>query len=174
MFFISSLASILSSLAFSTFKILPLSGRIACVFGVRAILAEPPAESPSTRYISQFTGSLSEQSASLPGRRAFSSTLLRRTSSLAFLAASLALAATRPFSTIVFAICGFSSKKYVKYSVSTDSTAFFASLFPRRVFVCPSNWGSVILTLITAVIPSLTSSPERFLSASFISPMFLE
>ena len=33
-------------------------------------------------------------------------------------------------------------------------------LFPRRIFVCPSNCGFAILTETTAVIPSLTSSPR--------------
>ena len=45
---ISVLPRILSNLAFSTFKILPRSGKIACVARLLAVLAEPPAESPST------------------------------------------------------------------------------------------------------------------------------
>ena len=45
---ISLLTKILSSLDFSTFNILPRSGRIACVARERAVFAEPPAESPST------------------------------------------------------------------------------------------------------------------------------
>ena len=45
---ISSLPKILSNLAFSTFKILPRRGKMACVLRERAVLAEPPAESPST------------------------------------------------------------------------------------------------------------------------------
>lgn len=63
---ISAFPSILSSLAFSTLRILPLNGRIAWVSLLRADLAEPPAESPSTINISQCDGSLSEQSASFP------------------------------------------------------------------------------------------------------------
>src|SRR5437899_6296631 len=43
--------SILSKRALSTFRILPLSGRIACVRRSRPCLAEPPAESPSTMKI---------------------------------------------------------------------------------------------------------------------------
>ena len=41
--------SILSMRAFSTLMILPRSGRIAWNERSRACLAEPPAESPSTR-----------------------------------------------------------------------------------------------------------------------------
>ena len=48
MFLISSLLRILSRRAFSTFRILPLRGRIACVFGFLAFIADPPAELPST------------------------------------------------------------------------------------------------------------------------------
>ena len=63
--------------AFSTLRILPRSGRTACVWRSRPCLAEPPAESPSTMKISASAGSLTEQSASLPGRREFSSADLR-------------------------------------------------------------------------------------------------
>ena len=45
---ISSLPSILSKRAFSTFRILPLIGRIAWNRRSRPCFAEPPAESPST------------------------------------------------------------------------------------------------------------------------------
>jgi precorrin isomerase len=73
-------------------------------------LAEPPAESPSTIYISQSEGSLSEQSANFPGRVVISSADFLLVSSLAFLAASLALEAVRHLSNIIFATEGFSSK----------------------------------------------------------------
>ena len=46
----------LSIRAFSTLRILPRIGRIACVLGSRAWRAEPPAESPSTTNSSQFSG----------------------------------------------------------------------------------------------------------------------
>src|SRR5664280_2651888 len=49
---ISLFCSILSMRAFSTLMILPRSGRMAWKLRSRAILAEPPAESPSTRYSS--------------------------------------------------------------------------------------------------------------------------
>ena len=40
--------NILSNLAFSTFKILPLRGKTAWFLRFRPCLADPPAESPST------------------------------------------------------------------------------------------------------------------------------
>lgn len=97
---ISALSYIRSSLAFSTFSILPRRGKIACVARLLAVFAEPPAESPSTMKISQFLGSLSEQSASLPGRVPPSRDVFLLVRSLAFLAASLALCAKSDFSQI--------------------------------------------------------------------------
>ncbi len=64
--------------ALATFRILPRSGRIACVLRSRACLAEPPAESPSTRKISVPPGASRVQSASLPGRRSLRVADLRR------------------------------------------------------------------------------------------------
>src|ERR1043166_3363355 len=49
---ISCEESILSKRAFSTLRIFPFRGRIACVRRSRPCLAEPPAESPSTMKIS--------------------------------------------------------------------------------------------------------------------------
>ena len=170
---ISAFAYILSSLAFSTFRILPLSGRMACVARLLAVLAEPPAESPSTMYISHLEGSLSIQSASLPGRDIPSSADFLLVSSLAFLAASLARWESTDFSMIVFATAGFCSRKISSWPLTTLSTAPLASLFPSFCFVCPSNCGSSILTLIMAVSPSRISSPERFDSLSFKILFFL-
>ena len=84
---ISSFAKILSMLAFSTFKIFPRIGRIAWNSLLRPCLADPPAESPSTINNSHFSGSLLEQSASLPGRLLISRAPLRRVISRARLAA---------------------------------------------------------------------------------------
>src|SRR5680860_1529623 len=90
MAWISALDRILSNLAFSTLIIFPRRGSIAWKLRSRACFADPPAESPSTRWISQADGSLMEQSANLPGSMVFSRTLLRRVRSRAFRAATLA------------------------------------------------------------------------------------
>jgi hypothetical protein len=65
---ISTFLSAWSSRAFSTFRILPRMGRMAWKVRLRASLAEPPAEFPSTMNSSAWRGSREEQSASLPGR----------------------------------------------------------------------------------------------------------
>ena len=107
---ISAEASIRSSLAFSTFKILPRSGRMAWKRRFLPCLALPPAESPSTMKISEKAGSFSWQSASLPGSELESRAPLRRTSSRALRAASRARADSTIFSTIFRATRGFSSR----------------------------------------------------------------
>ena len=91
---ISLLARTLSIRLFSTLMILPRSGSTACVLRSRPCFAEPPAESPSTMNSSASAGSLTEQSASLPGRVEFSSADLRRVRSRALRAASRARAAS--------------------------------------------------------------------------------
>ena len=73
-------------------------------------LAVPPAESPSTKNISHFSGSLSEQSDNFPGRPEPDKTFFLCTNSLAFLAAFLAVAARITFCTITCACFGFSSR----------------------------------------------------------------
>ena len=98
---ISAELSILSKRARSTLRILPRSGRIAWNRRSRACLAEPPAESPSTRNSSERAGSRSWQSASLPGSEAMSSAPLRRVSSRALRAASRAAAASTTLATIL-------------------------------------------------------------------------
>ena len=82
----------------------------------RPCLALPPAESPSTRNISERLGSFSEQSASLPGMETPSKTLFLLVSSLAFLAASLALAARMHLSKMILACVGFSSRNASTFS----------------------------------------------------------
>ena len=66
------------------FRILPRNGMIACVLRSRACLAEPPAESPSTRKISHSSGSCDVQSASLPGKAGPETIFLRTTFLAAF------------------------------------------------------------------------------------------
>ena len=64
--------------AFSTLMILPRMGSIAWNSLLRACLADPPAESPSTMKSSLSAGSRDEQSDSFPGSPEDSSRLLRR------------------------------------------------------------------------------------------------
>ena len=169
---ISSLARILSILAFSTFKILPRIGRIAWNSRLRPDLADPPAESPSTMKSSVSAGLLEEQSANFPGRLEISKPDFLRVTSRARLAATRALAAKIPFSTIRLAICGFSIRKSEKASLKRRLVILTTSLFPSLVLVCPSNCGFGCLTEITAVNPSRTSSPVRLSSLS-LSNLFL-
>lgn len=124
-------------------------------------------------YISHFEASFDWQSASLPGSVVLSKALFLLTSSLAFLAASLARDALIVFSKIAFATCGFSSKYVLILLLVILLTIPVTLLFPSFVFVCPSNWGSKTLTLTIAVIPSRISSPWRFESFSFIILKFL-
>ena len=138
-----------------------------------ASIADPPAESPSTKKISVVSLSLFWQSASFPGSAVESKTFLFLDKSLAFLAASLARLADKALLSIIFPIFGFSSRKLSRCSVITESTTPLVSEFPSFAFVCPSNWGFGSFTEITAVSPSLTSSPERFSSFSFIILYFL-
>ncbi len=107
---ISSLDRTLSMRAFSTLMILPRSGRMAWNSRFRPCLAEPPAESPSTRYSSHIAGSTSEQSASFPGRLPTSSADFLRVRSRALRAASRARAAETAFSITMFAVRGCSSR----------------------------------------------------------------
>ena len=168
---ISSWASILSIRAFSTFRILPRSGRIACVRRSRPCLALPPAESPSTRNTSDSAGSRSAQSASLPGRLPDASAPFRRTRSRALRAASRAVIACTAFRMIFLAVGGFSSRYCPSISFVTVSTKVPTSLFESFVFVCPSNCGSRTRTDSTAVIPSRRSSPDGGVSP-FRRPCF--
>ena len=110
MLFTSSLSKALCHITFSTLRILPRSGRMAWNLFLRPCFAEPPAESPSTRNNSQFAGSLSEQSASLPGIPQPPIGLLRCTLSRALRAAMRAVAARTTLSTIIFASLGCSSR----------------------------------------------------------------
>ena len=163
----------LSSLDFSTLSTFPRRGSIAWKRLSRHPFAEPPAESPSTRYTSVSLASLSLQSASLPGSVDTSSTFLRLVSSRAFLAASLALFAAIAFSMIIFAEEGFSSRNSASFCDIILSTSRRISLLPSFAFVWLSNCASVSFTEIIATRPSLTSSPERPLSSPLITPVFL-
>ena len=158
----------MSKRARSTLRILPFNGRMACILRLRPCFAEPPAESPSTKYSSDNAGSFSWQSANLPGRPAISKALLRRVISRALRAASRARAASMIFPAIAFAACGFSSKYSEKDLFIACSTADFTSLETNFSLVCEENFGSGTLTETIAVKPSRASSPETA-TFSFLS-----
>ena len=162
----------LSFRAFSTFKILPFKGKIAWVFRSLPCFAEPPAESPSTKKSSDKAGSFSWQSASFPGNPPISSAVFLRVSSLAFRAASLALAASTIFPQIIFASEGFSNKNSCNFSITEDSTTGFTSLDTNLSLVCEENLGSETLRDKTAVSPSLASSPVMFILFFMAPPCF--
>ena len=169
---ISSFSKILCMRAFSTFKIFPFNGRIAWKRRSRPCLALPPAESPSTTYSSQCSGSLMEQSASFPGNPPPSNAFLRLVKSRAFLAASRASAARKHFSIMRLPSGEFSSSQSESAGPKIDSTILFNSLLPSFVFVWPSNCGSGTFVLITAVNPSRKSSPVSCTPPSFTMPFF--
>ena len=83
--------------------------------------------------------SFSWQSANFPGRLYLSNNPFLLVNSLAFLAASLALAALTILNKIFLPTAGFSSKKVPKASFVKESTMPLTSEFPNFVFVCPSN-----------------------------------
>ena len=143
---------------------------MAWYFLSRPCLAVPPAESPSTRKSSQAAGSLSAQSASLPGKPPPVSTFLRCTISLALRAACRAWAASTTLSRMLLASLGCSSRYCCSISLTHVSTAPRASALPSLVLVWPSNWGSATLMAMTAVRPSLKSSPTISTLAFSSSP----
>ena len=170
---ISTDASMRSILARSTFKILPRSGRIACVRRSRPCLEEPPAESPSTMKSSPSSALLVWQSASFPGSVMPSSAPLRSTESFAALAALRAFSARVTLLMMARASSGFSSRYAANASPNTVATAPCASTEPSFAFVWPSNCTSRNFTETTAVMPSSTSSPVKFSSFSFRRFAFL-
>ena len=156
---ISSCASIFSSRAFSTLRIFPFNGRIAWMFLSRPLLAEPPAESPSTMKISVDAFCLLAQSHNLPGRLPLPNAPLRLVNSRALLAASLAAAACIALFKMRLASVGCSSRKWPNCSLTVVSTKLPTSGLVSRTFVCASKCGSASFTDTTAVSPSLKSSP---------------
>jgi len=136
-------------------------GRMAWNLLFLPCFAEPPAESPSTINISQREGSLSVQSASFPGSVEVSRTFFLLVSSLAFRAASLALADIIHLSSISLVTDGFPQGNLQIFHL----LCFQQNFLPH----CYQVWSSSVLqigvgyfTLMTAVKPSLTSSPKRF------------
>ena len=160
---ISTLERTLLIRFFSLLMIFPRSGRIAWYVRSRPIFAEPPAESPSTMKSSADSGSLIEQSASLPGSDDPPSADFR-VSSRALRAAMRARIAVIAFIEICFASCGFSSRNCAKFEFTVVWTRPSTPGLPSFVFVWPSNCGLRSFTETTAARPSRTSSPSSFSS----------
>ena len=117
------------------------------------------------------SGSLIEQSASLPGSDIDSSADLRRVSSRALRAAWRARCAAIALLMIWRASVGFSSKNSASFWLTAVETSPLTHGLPSFVFVCPSNCGSWSFTEMTAASPSRTSSPSRLSSFSFSSAL---
>ena len=166
---ISSEASILSKRAFSTFRILPRSGRIAWNFRSRPCLAVPPARVALDQEELGELGVPLRAVGELAGEVEASSAPLRRVSSRALRAASRARAASTHFSMIRRAIGGFSSKKVPSLSFTTCCTQPLTSEETSLSLVCDENLGSWMRTETTAVSPSRTSSPESVVSLSCLA-----
>ncbi len=138
------------------FRILPRNGMTAWNSRSRACLAEPPAESPSTRNSSVRLGSWRVQSASLPGSAGPVTTRLRTTLRLALSRAlgvgdrQLGNAVRRPPG------CWFSHR--ANASLTTPDTNAAHSREDSRSLVWPENCGSSILTDSTKATASQTSS----------------
>ena len=155
--------------AFSTFKILPRIGMMAWYILYLAVLAEPPAESPSTMKISHFSGSRLSQLASLP--------LLSKENfdfvSMLVLAFSSALRILADFSAqpmIPLSTSRFRSKYRCSSSPVMVNTALVASALAILVLVCPSKIGSGCLMATMAVMPLRVSAPVKLASFSFKIP----
>src|SRR6201999_2229319 len=119
--------------AFSTLMIFPRNGRIAWNIESRPLLAEPPAESPSTTYNSDLRGSVERQSASFPGSPPRSVALLRRTNSRAFRAAIRACADDTALLTTVLASLGLASNQCESLSLHAFCTNDLTSVLPNLV-----------------------------------------
>jgi len=170
---ISAEFKILSGRDFSVFNIFPFNGSTAWFFLSLACLAEPPAESPSTMKSSLLSGDLLWQSASFPGSELISNAEFFLETSLAFLAASRAAAASKIFVITNFASLGFSSNQLVKFSDTIDSTIGLTSEETNLSFVWDENLGSGTLTERIQVRPSLASSPVRLTLSFFWIPRLL-
>ncbi len=100
-------------------------------------------------------------------------TPFRLVMSRAFLAASLARAASIILLKIIFASAGFSAKKSASFDPTTSDTTGCTSLETNLSFVCDENLGSGTFTDKTHVSPSRMSSPVvstlAFLASSFCS-----
>ena len=148
--------------AFWTLRILPRIGSSAWNSELRASLAVPSAESPSTMNSSVRSLSLARQSASLDGSDDDSRAFLRRWVSLCCRAAIRVFDAPTTFS-ISSRAWAFSARlvevrNFFSSADTTLRTTLRAAGVPRISLVCPSNCGSASRTVTTAVRPSRMSS----------------
>ena len=138
------------------FRILPRSGMIAWKSLSRACLAEPPAESPSTRNSSRALGLLARAVGELARQRgpagdALAHHLLRGLASAPAHSRSRTARSARRHPD---GGCSHSASE----SRAKLSTSGAASREPRRSFICPANCGSWILIDSTKHALSQTSS----------------
>ncbi len=147
--------------AFCTLRILPRMGSRAWNSELRASLAVPRAESPSTMN-SSLRSSLVRQSTSLAGSVELASADLRRWLSRCSRAAIRALAAEMTFSSKERDCClslrPRASKNALSLAETTWATMRDTAGVPSTSLVCPSNCGSGSRTVTIAVMPSSTSS----------------
>ena len=151
-------------------RILPRIGSSAWYSELRASLAVPSAESPSTMNSSLRSTSSLRQSASFAGRDDVSSAFLRRCSSLWARAATRVRAAEATLSRIALACSLPAFLVVVSAALSslptTPATMRDAAEVPRTSLVWPSNCGSASRTVTIAVMPSRTSSLTTSSSAA--------
>ena len=108
-----------------------------------------------------------------PGKRQFLPGRFSLVQITAFLAASLARCASTDLSTMVFRHRRILLQKNLQmFCLPQHPRHLSPHCYPASVFVCPSNCGSSIFTLMMAVRPSRISSPASF-SFSFNSLFFL-
>ncbi|MCY1442580.1 hypothetical protein D9M71_589550 [compost metagenome] len=138
---------------------MPRNGRIAWNSLSRACLAEPPAESPSTRNSSERIGSCPAQSASLPGSAGPWVMRLRSTFLLALRRRPALLIAS---SASNMPVSGLALSHRLNASLTTPETNAAASRDDRRSLVWPENCGSCIFIDSTKAMRSQTSSGASF------------
>ena len=163
----ASWPSILSGRAFSTFRILPKSGRIAWYLRSRPCFAEPPARVALDDEDLGFLGVAARAVGQLARERpAFERALaLHQVARLAGGFAGPAgdealLDDAAAVVRVLFQVLG------ERLARRRSGPGRATSGLPRRVFVWPSNCGSGSFTETTATSPSRTSSPVRFGSLS--------
>ena len=168
----SAFESMSATDAFCTLRILPRIGSSAWNSLSRASLAVPSAESPSTMNSSVPSTSFERQSTSFAGSDDDSRAFLRRCVSLCARAEMRLFISATIFSS-TSAVCALSSR----FELAKRSAIAFAIVFatmlriagvPRISFVCPSNCGSAMRTVSTAV------RPARMSSFSSLSPPFVD